>query len=180
LKICHFDPLTGADLRRGPLAREDCEAACYDCLMNYSNQRDHALLDRGSIKDILLDFMSSTVRVSPTEKPRAVHLADLQELAGSELERQWLHFLEDNQLHLPSHAQLLIKDYNTRPDFYFDASQAAVYIDGPHHDYPERRERDRVQTECMEDLGYTVIRFREMEDWMDKINKYPNIFGRKA
>ena len=47
-------PMTGTDLRRGPLAREDCEAACYDCLMSYSNQLDHALLDRQAILPILL------------------------------------------------------------------------------------------------------------------------------
>ncbi len=31
--------------RRAPRAREDCEAACYDCLMSYANQPDHQLLD---------------------------------------------------------------------------------------------------------------------------------------
>jgi hypothetical protein len=45
LEICHYDPLTGDDKKRAPRAKEDCEAACYDCLMNYGNQRDHKLLD---------------------------------------------------------------------------------------------------------------------------------------
>ncbi|MBI3965204.1 MAG: DUF1998 domain-containing protein, partial [Chloroflexi bacterium] len=44
LRICHFAPETGADLGYGPRAREVCTAACYDCLMSYYNQRDHALL----------------------------------------------------------------------------------------------------------------------------------------
>ncbi len=35
LEICHFDP-SGTDLKRAPRAREDCEAACYDCLFSYS------------------------------------------------------------------------------------------------------------------------------------------------
>ncbi|OGO32969.1 MAG: hypothetical protein A2Z16_04630, partial [Chloroflexi bacterium RBG_16_54_18] len=35
LRLCHFDPATGEDLRRAPNAKEDCEAACYDCLMSY-------------------------------------------------------------------------------------------------------------------------------------------------
>ena len=42
LRICHFDPKDGADLHRAPGAREDCEAACYDCLLSYYNQIDHA------------------------------------------------------------------------------------------------------------------------------------------
>jgi len=33
-------------------ATEDCEAACYDCLMSYGNQRDHKHLDRKLIKDV--------------------------------------------------------------------------------------------------------------------------------
>ena len=33
LRICHFDPETGNDSRHAEGAREDCEVACYDCLM---------------------------------------------------------------------------------------------------------------------------------------------------
>jgi superfamily I DNA/RNA helicase len=55
LQLCHFDPDTGADQRRAPSSREDCEAACYDCLMSYSNQREHDLLDRQKIRELLLE-----------------------------------------------------------------------------------------------------------------------------
>ena len=41
LELCHFDPDSGEDLRHAPGASEICEAACYDCLMSYSNQPDH-------------------------------------------------------------------------------------------------------------------------------------------
>jgi hypothetical protein len=50
LRLCHFDPTTGEDLRRAPNAKEDCEAACYDCLMSYFNKSDHRRLDRQEIK----------------------------------------------------------------------------------------------------------------------------------
>jgi hypothetical protein len=33
LDLCHYDPATRKDLLRAPRAREDCEAACYDCLL---------------------------------------------------------------------------------------------------------------------------------------------------
>ena len=56
LQLCHFDPDTGADRRRAPSSREDCEAACYDCLMSYSNQREHDLLDRQKIRELLLEW----------------------------------------------------------------------------------------------------------------------------
>ena len=53
LGILHYDPETGEDLRHAPRAREDCEAACYDCLMSYANQSDHLLLDRHAIKEVV-------------------------------------------------------------------------------------------------------------------------------
>ena len=91
--------------------------------MNYTNQRDHPLLDRQSIRDLLLDFASATVEASPTEKPRSEHLKGLMNLAGSELERQWLLFLEEHKYRLPSKAQVLIGACKTRPDFLYEKEQ---------------------------------------------------------
>ena len=179
LRLCHFNPVTGADERRAPLALEDCEAACYDCLMNYYNQREHRLLDRQAIRDVLLSLARSRVVAGPTEQPRSVHLEQLLRLAGSELERSWLRLLEEHGQRLPSHAQHLVERCGTRPDFYYEDYQAAIYIDGHYHDYAERRKRDEEYTECLEDLGYTVIRFGQDENWEEKIARYPHIFGRR-
>jgi very-short-patch-repair endonuclease len=180
LEICHFDPSTGNDQRRAPRSREDCEAACYDCLMSYSNQIDHALLDRHSVKDILLNLARTRVEASPTGTPRAEHLAELLRLCGSDLERRWLRFLESRTLRLPSKAQVLIEVCQSRPDFLYESHQAAVYIDGPPHEYPERQARDQAQSDAMEDLGYTVIRITHEEDWTAKVKQYPHIFGDRA
>src|SRR3712207_998427 len=40
LDVCHFGP-DGADRGAAPGSGEACEAACYDCLMTYTNQMDH-------------------------------------------------------------------------------------------------------------------------------------------
>jgi len=178
LQICHFDSVTGTDQKRGPKAQEDCEAACYDCLMNYGNQRDHAILDRKCIADLLMKLTHSTVSSSPKEKTRLEHLEDLRRLAESELEKKWLAFIDEQNLHLPSHAQFFVEACGTRSDFFYQGYQAAIYIDGPHHDYPERQNRDATQTEFMEDLGYVVIRFHHQAEWNEKITQYPDIFGR--
>jgi hypothetical protein len=51
LEICHYEPDNAQD-RGGPIGtNEGCEAACYDCLMSYTNQQDHDKLDRTLIKD---------------------------------------------------------------------------------------------------------------------------------
>jgi len=179
LNLCHFDPDTGADQRRVPGAGEDCEAACYNCLMSYVNQREHALLDRQLIKDLLLNLTGSRVAVAPVGNSRSKHLENLMRQAGSDLERKWLQYLEENNHRLPTRAQPFMEKCHTRPDFIYDEEQTVIYIDGPPHDYPERRRRDLEQTEGMEDQGYLVLRFGYQDDWINLIAKYPDIFGRK-
>lgn len=177
LRLCHFDPDTGQDMGSAPNGREKCEAACYNCLMSYGNQRDHILLDRKRIQRYLTDLMVSSLRVSPGEKPRESHLTDLMNLCDSELEKKWLRFLDENNFHLPSHAQYLVEACHTRPDFFYE-NHTAIYIDGAYHDFPERHERDMVQEECMDDLGYVVLRFHHEEDWGEVVARHADVFGK--
>jgi len=180
LNLCHFNPDSGEDLRRSERAKEDCEAACYDCLMSYGNQRDHSVLDRISIRDFLLQLCSSNVEVSPTSLPRTEQFKRLMNLTASELEREWLNHIYDLGHRLPTNGQLFMEACKTRPDFYYEDSKCVIYVDGPPHDYPERQERDAQQTECLEDLGYTVIRFRKRETWPEALERYPYVFGAAA
>lgn len=177
LDLCHFNPDTGEDLHHAPNAKENCEAACYDCLMSYTNQMDHQMLDRQKIKDLLMELTVCRVESSPAPRPRAAHLQSLLNLSGSQLERDWLQLLEDQNLRLPSHTQSLVEECRTRPDFLYRERQVAVYVDGPPHDYPDRQERDREQTTCMENAGWTVIRFSHTDDWRKIVSRYPSIFG---
>jgi very-short-patch-repair endonuclease len=180
LQVCHFDPQTGEDLRHAPNAKEDCEAACYDCLMSYYNQMDHRLLDRQSIKEYLMQCSQSISSSSPQTLSRADHFQHLLNLCQSDLEKEWLTFIEKGNLRLPSHAQHLLETCHTRPDFFYELEHAAIYVDGPHHIYPERQQRDQTQKDCMEDAGYTVIRFSIKDDWDQLIKRYPSIFGGNA
>lgn len=180
LALCHFDPdpATAADLRRAEHAREDCEAACYDCLMTYRNQYDHGLLDRQVLLPLLRDLAQARVVASPTAQPAADHLDELRRLTQSHLERQWLTTLHEQGRRLPSHAQALIEACSTRPDFFYNVDYAAIYIDGPHHDQPHRQARDQAQQECLEDAGYIVIRFStQPNEWSATFDRYPSIFG---
>jgi very-short-patch-repair endonuclease len=178
LELCHFDPDTGQDRRRAERATEDCEAACYDCLMHYANQPAHKLLDRHQIKDFLILLKRAQAESSPGGNSRADHLAELRRLAASDLERQWLERIEALGLRLPSHAQHHLSVCRTTPDFFYTEQQVAVYIDGPPHDFPDRARRDAGQTEAMEDAGLTVIRFHHQEDWDRVLARYPHVFGR--
>ncbi len=177
LRLCHYDPDNGDDLRRAPRAKEDCEAACYDCLMSYYNQREHQQLDRKLLRDLLMKLAQSRTATSPGANPRADHLAKMLPQCESELERRWLNFLESRGFRLPSKAQTFIESCLTRPDFIYEDQQAAIYVDGPSHEFPDRQARDHRQTEAMEDRGFTVIRFGHADDWDQIVARYPYIFG---
>jgi ATP-dependent helicase YprA (DUF1998 family)/very-short-patch-repair endonuclease len=178
LSLLHFDPVTGADKRRADGAREDCEAACYDCLMSYTNQGDHELLDRKLLKNLLVKYSNATVRTAPGAVSRVDHLKQLLNLADSELEKQWLKMIDQQNLKLPTSGQRLFQSAKTRPDFVYDEERAVIYVDGPVHEFPERAARDKAQQEAMEDDNWLVIRFAHSDDWAAVIEKFPRIFGK--
>ena len=178
LEICHFDPATGEDIGSAPGAKERCEAACYDCLMSYTNQRDHGFLDRFTIRETLLALAGSTVSASNAPKTREAQLADLLALCDSELERDWLRFVNEQNLRLPTHAQRLIAECHARPDFFYADHLTAVFIDGPHHHYQEERQLDAAKTAALENAGYCVVRFGAAPtDWFQVIERHPDVFG---
>jgi len=177
LELCHFDPDTLDDLDKHPRATERCEAACYDCLMSYRNQSDHLFLDRGQIRDLLDSLQKSVVNAAPAELPREEHLERLLRLADSDLERVWLRYCDEHGYRLPSHAQKLIEKCSSRPDFLYEESMAAIYIDGPIHDYPDRQIRDDDKRAALRNAGYTVVRFKHSEDWREIFASKTSVFG---
>lgn len=175
LELLHFTP-DGTDLGHAPHAKERCVAACYDCLMTYSNQPHHEMLDRHLIRDLLLDLKRSAVQPAQTQAPG--HLEHLKAACDSELERTWLDFLAERQLRLPSHAQQLTPGIPARPDFTYDDSQTVIFIDGPHHDTRDQSARDARIREDLEYAGYTVIAFNyDQATWPGVAARYPFIFG---
>jgi hypothetical protein len=178
LALCHFDPDSGEDLRKAPRAREECEAACYDCLMSYSNQPDHALLDRQTIRELLLDLRDARVESSPVGADRATHFDGLLKLCDSGLERRFLQLLESEGHALPSDAQPLLDTLSVRPDFLYRDEQTAVFIDGPHHDHDHVHLRDAAATARLEDAGWQVVRFtHDQATWPALLAQYPSVFG---
>ena len=178
LEICHFSP-DGQDLKRAPRAREDCEAACYDCLLSYTNQGDHASIDRHAIRDFLLRLAKATVRRSSASEAPEDQYARLRAACESGLEKEWLEFIDKNRFRLPTHAQRRDPIVGSRPDFTYDlpGSHVAIYVDGPVHDFPERAARDVEIRERMEDNGWLVIRFHHAEEWLTITQSYPSVFG---
>ncbi len=178
LRVCHFDPDSGADLHSAPNADEECEAACYDCLLSYSNQRIQFLLDRQLVRDILLDLENVTGRAGAGGRTREEQRTALLRLCESDLERDFVNWLYDHGLRLPDRAQGRIDDLAVRPDFVYDGeAQACVYVDGAPHRFADRQVRDEAQNEALARIGWTVIRVQGPETWEEKAGQFAWVFG---
>ncbi len=177
LAVCHFDPATGVDLRRAPRAREECEAACYDCLLSYNNQRYHAVLDRQLVAELLTALSRVTGVVGAGAQTRAEQRDRLLRLCQSELERSFVRWLDRNGYRLPDDAQVLIENASARPDFVYDDPPTCVYVDGPVHADAERHARDANAVRSLESMGFTVVRVQGPETWRSVVGDYPWIFG---
>lgn len=177
LELCHFQPGSLADLGSAAPSDDGCDAACYDCLLSYYNQREHRLLDRKLLPELLASWMRGTVTTSPRPEPRQEHVARLKRQAQSDLERRFVDLLDRQGLRLPSAAQVLLDDVGVRPDFLYRQEGAAIFVDGPVHDDEGQRRQDRKQQDALEDAGYSVIRFHHAADWLGVVRRYPGVFG---
>ena len=177
IEICHFDLRTLED--RGDEAGNGagCEAACYDCLLDYFNQPDHPHLDRKIAVEVLKQLAGAVVESSSGARSRSDRLAEFYGLCDSGLERKWLKELEDRHLAIPTHAQHLIQSPMTRADFFYDRARAVIYIDGPPHDTAEQKAADQKLRSELLDTGYLVIVFHHRSDWNEVFKRHPDIFG---
>ncbi len=181
LELCHFEPDTRQDLGYAEEARDNCEAACYDCLMSYYNQPDHQKLDRKLVLTPLFELSKGIVSISPTSLERDTQLQELKAACDSELEQEWLDFLDGRNLLLPDAAQKYVNGCATSCDFYYTDRGVAIYIDGPHHDQPDVARQDKTITDClMDDLGLTVLRFRydNQDKWERICTDHAYVFGK--
>ena len=101
----------------------------------------------------------------------------LNKKCDSQLERQWLQALEDQGLHIPTHAQELLGDHSVRPDFEYRDRHTLIFIDGPPHDTPDAVKEDDRITKGLVEMGYIVIRFHHKDDWNEIFLRHPDVFG---
>ncbi len=185
LEICHYDAAKSyhdGDMGSAANAGERCEAACYDCLLSYRNQYVHGQLDRHEAAWYLYMLRDSVVQASSSAAPRSEHMQRLVNLCESDLEKEWLNYLNRHDLRLPSDAQVYSEGCQSRIDFFYqsDSNPAVIFIDGPHHDSASQQEKDADITQCFENKGYTVVRFSyHRDEWPALINEYAYIFGAK-
>lgn len=180
LTICHFDPTSGADLA----AEGTCSRACYRCLLSYSNQMDHRLLNRFAIRDFLMSLQAAaTTRLAHdrTYDEQYQWLLERRDAASS-LELKFLEVLHEARHRLPDLAQFRPEQgVYAEADFFYereDLKGIAVFIDGPTHDEPKQKEQDSRERRKLEDMGYRVITIRYDKPPKDQIIAHADVFGR--
>lgn len=172
LEITHFTA-DGTDLGSAEGARERCEKACYDCLLAYSNQTDHAAIDRHLIRDLLLRLTASNTTPAVETEHREDNAQVLRASCESELQRAFIDLLVRHEFALPDEMGQPVGAAGIRVDFAFHAygSALAVFVE-------EASPTDADEVEDMfNDAGWTVLRLHPGDDWLSRVREHSYVFG---
>ena len=172
LEVMHFDPDTGEDQSKDLPDRERCVRACYECLLSYSNQPWHEMIDRHLIAKLMLRLATAT-----TERPGQEDNPDYPERtvptprpspdspAGAFA--QWLHV---QGFRLPDVIDEEAETEGTRPDLVYRLPDGNVGVFITHPD-------DEDAQEVLRDAGWGVIIIGPDVDWSAVAARYPSVFG---
>ncbi|MFD5764332.1 protein kinase [Streptomyces sp. NPDC127049] len=192
LEICHFSPEgkdEGGEKHRPGRA---CALGCYDCLLTYGNQLDHARINRHTVTNLLVRLASATASREARGESRSEQyrrlLADTPadptpvEVAASELAAQgdFLGWAKARALRLPDEKDVFLTEANAAPDFVYrlPGVNVAVFVDGPATETSALRDADAE--ERLFDATWDVVRFPHGEDWDAIAAAHSRWFGSPA
>ncbi len=160
LELCHYDAATATEQRDEEI---ECGRACYRCLLSYTNQPDHALLDRHSINRVLWQLAQCTSTIAAAIEP--IGQPDDPPPAG--FAGEVLTHLRTTGRPLPDLLQPEWPDVPVRPDFYYDNTLTCVFCD----EYPPPDEIVALRND-LADLGFRVVVVQRGVDIEEQLSRY--------
>ena len=152
LEVLHYSEL-GEDLNPA------CASACYECLLDYFNQREHRYLDRNQIKNILLWLKDATAQ--PADLDQWQEWLDSCSGTGAANEQKFLTMLRDQGLPLPSRAHYALPESGSRvAEIDFQVGRVHVLVDGSVHHSAWVSDIDAEKRRRLRLAGYTIHEVR--------------------
>jgi hypothetical protein len=179
LEACHFDPASGEGL---PGWAQRCSRGCYDCLLSYSNQPSHPLINRHLIRDFLRALRGSkTTKSAVRSREEQYQWLNERRDQNSSLEANFLRHLFETGRRLPDRAQFRPEqEIYAEADFYYDRNGlpgVCVFCDGADHDQPVRQESDQRERGRLADLGYRILTIRYDSELDQQLSRSEDVFG---
>ncbi|MEX2982273.1 protein kinase [Streptomyces sp. C36] len=190
LAICHFAP-DGTDLG-GPHPARPCALGCYECLLTYGNQLNHASINRHTVRDLLVRLASASAHRESRGESRSEQYRRLLdhspaeptalELSAAELAAQgdFLGWAKARGFRLPDASGTFLTEANAAPDFVYrlPGVKLAVFVDTP--DKEQDVFRDEDAEERLIDASWDIVRFPHDGDWDAIAASHVRYFGSPA
>jgi superfamily II DNA/RNA helicase len=175
-RCMHFDPETKQETELG----KTLPKASYQDLLSYYNQREHDILDRHQIKDVLEQLMEcdySPNQGSNDYDAQYKLLLDTYD-RNSSTEKPLIEYLYKNKLSLPDKAQVNMKEFYISADFVYNTENGPVLIfcDGSVHDDERVIQTDAHNRQLLKDAGYDIIVWHYTERVEDLVIRRKDIF----
>jgi hypothetical protein len=171
----HFDPATGADLG-GVVDRtgERCGRGCYDCLLSYTNQGSHLLIDRHAARDVLLALAAAGIsRAGTGTEAEDAWEAVERALRTTKGPLAFVRWLEEREYRCPDEAGVDLGA--AQPDLVYrtPTGPVGVFVD----DGAGGPGRDEDAADDLRDAGWGVIRVPSAATYPEIVERYPSVFG---
>lgn len=158
LEVLHYDS-AGTNLN------DACASACYDCLLDYFNQREHRLLDRTQVVDLLVWLRSAEPQATDVDKWQ--EWIDACAGPGADNEKKFLGKLRDAGLPLPSRGHYGLPETGTPiAEMDYQVGRVHVLVDGSVHHNTWVAEVDADKRRRLRLGGYTIhaVRAEAMDE----------------
>lgn len=174
LNLMHYEKIDQAESVERLLQSEQktiagdsiCEAGCYQCLLSYFNQPDHANIDRrdADALSLLVGLVHATV--APTD--RQSH-AEQPPSAKGDLVTEWLAALRAHNLKQPDATEVPVNQGQATAAGQYKSQRILVFVEAVPDDLKNQ----------LQDKGWQVLDFSTPTEWPNLFEHYADLIGKQ-